>query len=133
MSSNLTRRRSSRHILKICSIFSLSSILNIIADSKTRAVVKTPSHTVIHSREAGSSGYDCVRYSPHIRSMREVIDNNDDKCMVFEYRESDLCQLRGGQKGTPNQHFLKNVARSVLGALTAFVDVNGQGTAVHTG
>ena len=63
--------------------------------------------------------------------MREVIDNMD-KCMIFEWMDSDIWSLRRKQ-GPPNSLLLKTVARSVLGALVAFVDMDGEGLAVHTG
>lgn len=63
--------------------------------------------------------------------MREVIDNAD-KCMIFEWMDSDIWSLRGRQ-GPPNSLLLKTVARSILSALLAFVDMDGEGLAVHTG
>lgn len=94
-------------------------------------MVKTPGHPVLYSREVNNYEFDCIKHSPYIRSMREVIDDTD-QCMVFEWMDSDIWSLRRKQ-GPPNSLLLKTVARSVLGALVAFVDMDGEGLAVHTG
>lgn len=94
-------------------------------------MVKTEDHPVLYAREVGNYEFDCIKESPYIRSMREVIDNTD-KCMIFEWLDSDLWSLRGRQN-PPSSILLKTVARSVLGALVAFVDMDGEGLAVHIG
>jgi hypothetical protein len=94
-------------------------------------MVKTSSHPVLYSREVGNYEFDCIKQSPYIRPMREVIDNAD-KCMIFDWMDSDIWSLRAKQ-GPPTPLLLKTVARSVLGALVAFGDMDGEGVAVHTG
>jgi hypothetical protein len=94
-------------------------------------MVKTSSHPVLYSREVGNYEFDCIKQSPYIRPMREVIDNTD-KCTIFEWMDSDIWSLRGKQ-GPPTSLLLKTVAKSVLGALVAFVDMDGQGLTTHTG
>jgi len=94
-------------------------------------MVKTSSHPVLYSREVGNYEFDCIKHSPYIRSIREVMDNAD-KCMIFDWMDSDIWSLRAKQ-GPPTSLLLKTVARSVLGAPVAFVDMDGEGVTVHTG
>ncbi|QKX64548.1 uncharacterized protein TRUGW13939_11723 [Talaromyces rugulosus] len=92
-------------------------------------MVKTPAHPVLYEREASVYEFDCIKRSPYIRSQREVTENN--QCMVFEWMGCDLWSLRNKQQSS-NSLFLKTVASSVLNALVAFLDMDGNGAAVHT-
>ena len=76
--------------------------------------------------------FHCIQHSPYIRSIREVIDNGTDKCMVLEWMDTDLWSLRSrAQKlGRP---FLKVAAKSILEAVKVFSDMDGQDPVVHTG
>ena len=64
--------------------------------------------------------------------MHEVVDNGTDKCMVFEYLETDLWSLRARAQEL-GQPFLKVTAKSILEAVKVFSDMDGHFTAVHTG
>lgn len=95
-------------------------------------MIKTEDHPVLYEREVDVYEFDCVRKSPYIRSMHETVDNGTDKCMIFEWMEHDLWSLRH-QKRSSSSEFPKTIAKSVLQALAAFSDMDGQGAGVHTG
>lgn len=95
-------------------------------------MLKSEDHPVLYRREQNVYQFNCIRESPYIRAMRESIDNITDKCLVFEWMDSDLWSLRNF-KQPPNSPLLKTVAKSTLNALSAFSDMDGQGPAVHTG
>lgn len=76
--------------------------------------------------------FPCIRSSPYIRAMREVIDNDEDKCMVFEWMDSDLWHI-DSQRHRTGSPLPKVVAKSVLNALLVLEDMEGQGPTVHTG
>lgn len=95
-------------------------------------MLKTEDHPVIYQREADVYEFDCIRESPYIRSLHEVVDNDTDKCMVFQWMDSDLWSLRK-QRHQLNPQLPKIVAKSVLKALVAFDYMDGQGAGVHTG
>lgn len=87
---------------------------------------------VIYQTEANCYGYRCVAESPYIRALHEVVDNDTDRCMVFEYLDTDLWSLRARAQEL-GQPFLKATARSILEAVKAFSDMDGHFTALHTG
>ncbi|KAM5431934.1 hypothetical protein McanMca71_005900 [Microsporum canis] len=63
--------------------------------------------------------------------MHEVVDNDMDRCMVFEYLDTDLWSLRARAQEL-GQPFLKAVATSILEAVNTFSDMDGHFTALHT-
>ncbi|KJF61234.1 uncharacterized protein CIMG_13528 [Coccidioides immitis RS] len=63
--------------------------------------------------------------------MHEVIDNNTDRCMVFECLDINLWSLRIRAQEL-SQSFLKITVKSILEAVKVFSDMNGHFTAVHT-
>jgi hypothetical protein len=95
-------------------------------------MVKAPGNPVSYEREMNVYEFDCINRSPYIRSIREVVENKTDRCMIFEWMDHDLWSLRNQQQSL-NQKFVKIVAKSVLNALVAFLDMDGNGAAVHTG
>ncbi|EGD91919.1 CMGC protein kinase [Trichophyton rubrum D6] len=101
-------------------------------ESKTPVIIKTEgSDPVIYQTEANCYGYRCVAESPYIRALHEVVDNDTDRCMVFEYLDTDLWSLRARAQEL-GQPFLKAAARSILEAVKAFSDMDGHFTALHT-
>ncbi|PGH16446.1 CMGC protein kinase [Helicocarpus griseus UAMH5409] len=96
------------------------------------SIIKTEKHPVLYQRKINNYDFDCIKKNPYIRSLREVISNDTDRCMVLEWMGQDLKQVKKLEY-KPRLLFLKIVARSVLKALTAFADMDGQGPGVHTG
>ena len=95
-------------------------------------MIKTEDEPILYQREFNVYEFDCVRNSPYIRSIYETVDNGTDKCMVFEWMEHDLWSLRR-RKRPPGSTFPKTIAKSVLQALVAISDMDGQCAGVHTG
>jgi hypothetical protein len=98
-----------------------------------RVIVKTDNSVPgIYRMEVNCYEFRCIRNSPYIRSIREVIDNGTDQCMVFEWMDTDLWSLRARAQEL-GQPFLKVTAKSILEAVKVFSDMDGQGPVVHTG
>ncbi|KAK2811045.1 hypothetical protein FQN50_002380 [Emmonsiellopsis sp. PD_5] len=102
-----------------------------IQGTSTPVMIKTEDLPILYKREVGAYQFNCIQNSPVIRSLHEAVDNGTDKCLVFEWMDSDLWSLRH-QRRSPSNALPKVVAKSVLQALTAFADMDGQGAAVHT-
>ncbi|KAK2807229.1 hypothetical protein FQN50_005516 [Emmonsiellopsis sp. PD_5] len=102
-----------------------------ICETNTPVLVKTAGHPHLYEQESDIYEFNCIRRSPYIRAIQEVIDNGTDKCMIFEWMDSDLWSLRGA-KHELGPSFLKVTAKSVLEAVRVFADMDGQGAAVHT-
>ena len=93
---------------------------------------ETPGDSILYDREIKAYEFDCIRNSPFIRQVHEAIDNGTDKCMVLESMDQDLWSLRH-RKLPADSPFPRILARSVLTALNAFADMDGQTPTVHTG
>ncbi|PGH17412.1 hypothetical protein AJ80_04782 [Polytolypa hystricis UAMH7299] len=57
----------------------------------------TEKYRDLYKREFNIYEFSCVQSSLYIRATREVVDNGTDKCMVFEWMDSDLWTLRGAK------------------------------------
>lgn len=64
--------------------------------------------------------------------MHEAVDNGTDKCMILEWLDHDLWEIHN-RKLQSESLLPKIVAKSVLKAIVAFSDMDGQGVNVHTG
>lgn len=102
-------------------------------------MLKVESHPVSYTCEVNAYQFQCIRKSPYIRSLHEVVDNGTDRCMIFEWMDSDLWSLRRKKNESstslpPTSLLLsKVVAKSVLKALVEFQNMDGQGPGIHTG
>ena len=97
-----------------------------------RVIVKTDNGVPgIYQMEVNCYEFQCIQNSPHIRSIREVIDNGEDQCMVFEWMDTDLWSLRARAREL-GQPFFKVAAKSILEAVRVFSDMDGQDPVVHT-
>ncbi|EEQ30473.1 conserved hypothetical protein [Microsporum canis CBS 113480] len=79
-------------------------------------MVKTESSiSGIYDMEMNCYEFRCTRHSPYIRAIHEAVDNGTDKCMVFEWMDTNLWTLRTRAQEL-RQPFLKVTARSILEA-----------------
>ncbi|PGH19866.1 CMGC protein kinase [Polytolypa hystricis UAMH7299] len=101
-----------------------------IQGTSTPVMIKTERHPMMYKPELDAHEFNCIRNSPYITSMYEAIDNGTDKCMVFEWLDHNLWSLRY-QKRARNSALPKTAAKSVLQALTALSNMDGQGAGVH--
>ena len=94
-------------------------------------LVKTEGNLGSFDRETSIYDFKSVRDSPYIRELREVVDNGTDRCMIFEWMDTNLWGVHR-QKRELGSSFVKLTAKSALEALRVLGDLDGQ-AAVHNG
>ncbi|EFQ97409.1 CMGC protein kinase [Nannizzia gypsea CBS 118893] len=96
-------------------------------------MIKTESSVPgVYDMERNCYEFLCIKSSPYIRAIYEVIDNDIDRCMVFEWMDTDLWTLRPRAQELCRP-FLKATAKPILKVIKAFSDMDGQDAVVNTG
>ncbi|KAF3480041.1 uncharacterized protein GIQ15_05388 [Arthroderma uncinatum] len=94
-------------------------------------VMKTGLTPALYQRELDFYKLNCIRSSPYIQPIREIIDNEEDRCMVFDSMGCHLPAARE-QMYERGPVFIAALAKSLLEAVKVFSDMDGKGPHVHT-
>src|SRR4051812_46299691 len=117
-------------------------VRSICLPTTHRVIIKTAPPGEVkdcYEREVENYEIDSIASSPYIRKLVDLIghdkDGNDIKsrsqpqCMVLEWMDSDLWQLRPSDRYRSGSKLPMIIAKSVLEALVVIDDLGG----IHTG
>jgi hypothetical protein len=100
---------------------------------RVRVAIKIPpEQAYLFNDERNTYSWRPIKTSPHIRSLYEYIDDEANRCLVFEWMDRTLWDAKD-ESIAQKKYAFKTVATSCLKGLLAFQKMDGENDYCHAG